>query len=92
LALPVSPDLILAGGEEMILAALDRLFDTGKTAEIAEGRRVEFFEGKRKTKDGTLKKTGHHYWQWVYKTDTGRKRPYGGKLETVPAIYQYPRR
>ena len=41
-------------------------------------------------KDGKTKKTGHHYWQWVYKTDTGgRKRPYGGAIATVPSLYQY---
>lgn len=79
---------ILAGGENDILDALDRLFDTGKTAEIAEGRRIEFFPGKRKMKDGTTKKTGHLYWEWRWKTDTGRKSKYGGKLETVPEIYQ----
>jgi len=80
--------------QDAILAALDKLFDTGKMQTIAEGRRIEFFEGKRKVKDGTTKKTGHHYWQWVYKSpDTGnRKRPYGGAIETVPASYQYRRR
>jgi hypothetical protein len=81
----------ITGDENSILAALDRLFDTGKNQKIAEGRRVQFFEGKRKVKDGTTKKTGHHYWEWEYKDpDTGkRKRPYGGKIETVPPAYQY---
>lgn len=71
--------------------ALDRLFDTGEGKQIAEGRRIEFYPGKRKLKDGTLKKTEHIYWQWVYKDpDTGkRKRPYGGTLATVPSLYQY---
>lgn len=71
---------------------LDKWFDTGKDARIAEGRRIEFFEGKRKMKDGKLKKTGHAYWRWSFKTDTGRKRPYGGAIATVPAIYQHRRR
>jgi len=73
---------------------LDQMLDTGKLQPIAEGRRIEFYSGKRKLKNGTLKKTGHRYWQWVYKDpDTGkRKRPYGGKIETVPNIYQYRRR
>ena len=86
-------ETILASNDtELVFEALDRLFDTGKTAKIAEGRRIEFFEGKRKMKDGKTKKTGHHYWQWVYKTDTGgRKRPYGGAIATVPTIYQYRR-
>lgn len=76
-----------------MLDVLDKLFDTGKSEVIAEGKRIEFYPGKRKMKDGTLKKTGHYYWQWVYKTDTGaRKRPYGGKIETVPSLYQYRRR
>jgi len=74
-----------------MLDAFDRYLDTGKYEKIAEGRRIEFFEGKRKVKDGSTKKTGHHYWQWVYKDpDTGkRKRPYGGTIETVPNLYQY---
>ena len=77
-----------------ILAALDGIFDTGKKQEIKEGRRIEFFEGKRKLKNGTIKKTGNHYWQWAYKTpDTGkRKRKYGGTTATVPISYQYRRR
>jgi hypothetical protein len=76
---------------ESQLDALDRIFDTGLGREIAEGRRIQFFEGKRKVKDGTTKKTGHHYWEWVYKDpDTGkRKRPYGGTIRTVPNLYQY---
>ena len=78
---------------EAILVSLDKLFDIGKMQKIAEGRRIEFFEGKRKVKNGETKKTGHRYWQWVYKDpDTGnRKRPYGGRIETVPAAYQYRR-
>lgn len=93
---PVEPpntgEAILAQNE--LLDTLDRLFDTGKTKEIKEGRRIQFFEGKRKVKDGTTKKTGRHYWEWSYKDpDTGaRKRPYGGRIETVPTAYQYRRR
>lgn len=78
---------ILAKDKE-ILDALDRLFDTGRKEIIAEGRRIEFFPGKRKMKDGTTKKTGHYYWEWRWKTDTGRKSKYGGLIETVPKIYQ----
>ncbi len=80
--------------EDELFEVLDRLFDTGKDKPIAEGRRIEFYEGKRKLKNGELKKTGHQYWQWAYKDpDTGkRKRPYGGSIETVPASYQYRRR
>jgi hypothetical protein len=87
---PVSVNPILAGDTESILDALDSLFDTGKV-EIKEGRRIEFFEGRRKVKDGTTKKTGHQYWQWRWKSsDTGkRKAKYGGKIETVPPAYQY---
>ena len=79
---------------DSILASLDKAFDMAKDASIAEGRRIEFYEGKRKLKDGTTKKTGHQYWQWVYKDpDTGkRKRPYGGAISTVPNAYQYRRR
>ena len=85
---------ILAFTDDQLFEILDRLHDTGKAKPIAEGRRIEFFEGKRKVKDGTTKKTGHHYWQWVFKDpDTGaRKRPYGGSIETVPNAYQYRRR
>ncbi len=76
-----------------MLDLLDRLFDTGKTQKISEGRRIEFFEGKRRLKDGTLKKTGHHYWQWRWKEpDTGRRpTKYGGEISTVPNAYQYRR-
>ena len=79
---------------DSILANLDAIFDAQKSASIAEGRRIEFFEGKRKLSNGETKKTGHYYWQWVYKDpDTGkRKRPYGGAITTVPASYQYRRR
>lgn len=73
---------------DAILASLDAIFDKQKTASIAEGRRVEFFEGKRKQKDGTWKKTGHLYWQYRWKADTGRKSKYGGRLETVPNLYR----
>lgn len=82
---------MLASDENALLDTLDRIFDTGKGKQIAEGRRIEFFEGKRKAKDGKTRKTGHHYWQWAYKDpDTGkRKRPYGGAIRTVPSLYQY---
>ena len=92
--MPVSPKTILADDESDLLDFLDRFFDTGKGRVIAEGRRIEFYEGKRRLKNGELKKTGHHYWQWVYKEpDTGkRKRPYGGEIGTVPTAYQYRRR
>ena len=85
-----SPSPILAKGDAEI-DELDRFFDTGKGQKIAEGRRIEFYQGKRKLKNGTLKKTNNVYWQWVYKDpDTGkRKRPYGGTLATVPSVYQY---
>ena len=88
---PNEPKPILADDENALLDQLDALFDTGAGKQIAEGRRIEFFPGKRKLKDGTTKKTDHHYWQWGYKDpDTGkRKRPYGGKIETVPSLYQY---
>jgi len=69
------------------------MLDKAESASIAEGNRIEFFEGKRKQKDGTWKKTGHQYWQWVkWKTlDTGKRervRPYGGGIETVPSLYR----
>lgn len=79
---------------DSILAGMDAIFDKMKSASIAEGRRIEFFSGKRRLKNGEIKKTGHQYWQWVYRDpDTGkRKRPYGGRIETVPNAYQYRRR
>ena len=85
---------ILSENENDLLDLLDKLADTGKLQQVAEGRRIQFFEGKRKVKDGTTKKTGHHYWEWSYKDpDTGkRKRPYGGSIATVPNAYQYRRR
>lgn len=69
------------------------MFDIQESASIAEGNRIEFFEGKRKDKHGNWKKTGHQYWQWVKwtKSDTGKRkrvRPYGGRIETVPAAYK----
>jgi len=84
---------ILADDTDGFLDALDKIFDTGKGQAVVEGRRIEFFEGKRKLKDGTIKKTGIRYWQWRWKSsDTGkRKAKYGGKIETVPTIYQYRR-
>lgn len=59
-------------------------------ASIAEGKRIEFFEGKRKLANGETKKTGNHYWEWRWKSpDTGkRKARYGGRLETVPARFR----
>lgn len=94
--MPVSenkPVTILAGNLSSILDDLDKVLDIGIGKTIAEGRRIEFFEGKRKLKDGTIKKTGSRYWQWRWKSiDTGkRKAAYGGKIETVPTIYQYRR-
>lgn len=85
------PEPILADDMNTLLDVLDKLHDTGRVAKVAEGRRIEFFEGKRKVKDGSTKKTGHHYWQYRWTSpDTGkRKSRYGGSIETVPAIYQY---
>jgi hypothetical protein len=90
---PVSETLpvpILADDLNGLLDVLDKIHDTGKAQTVAEGKRIEFFEGRRKLKDGTIKKTGIRYWQWRWKSsDTGkRKAKYGGKIETVPAIYQ----
>lgn len=58
-------------------------------ASIAEGKRVEFYPGKRKLADGTTKKTGNYYWEYRWKSpDTGkRKAKYGGAIDTVPARY-----
>jgi len=68
------------------------MLDKAESTSIAEGNRIEFFEGKRKQKDGTWKKTGHQYWQWVkWQSDTGKRkriRPYGGRLDTVPSIFR----
>lgn len=85
---------ILATDQNQLMDLMDRAFDTGNLPIIAEGRRIEFFEGKRKGKDGKTRKTGNQYWQWAYRDpDTGkRKRPYGGRIETVPSAYQYRRR
>jgi hypothetical protein len=87
---PVSP----LQGNDAILAQLEALFSGITSASIAEGRRIEFFEGKRKLKNGEWKRTGHHYWQYRWKaSDTGkRKAKYGGGIETVPQAYQYRRR
>lgn len=59
-------------------------------ASIAESKRIEFFEGRRKLANGTTKKTGYQYWQYRWKSpDTGkRKAKYGGRLETVPSQYR----
>lgn len=67
------------------------MFDTGNNDKIQEATRIEFYPGK-KQKDGKWYETGHYYWQWVkYKTKDGKKvryRPYGGKIETVPAAFR----
>jgi len=68
---------------DSILANLDLVFEKAKIEKIVEGRRIEFFEGKRKGKDGQTRKTGHYYWQWRWKTDTGRRAKYGGRIETA---------
>lgn len=59
-------------------------------ASIAESKRIEFFAGKRKLADGTVKKTGNYYWEYRWRSpDTGkRKAKYGGRIETVPSQYQ----
>jgi len=56
------------------------------TGTIADGRRIEFFDGKRRTPNGT-KKTGYIYWQYAgTDPDTGkRKRTYGGRWDTCPS-------
>lgn len=60
----------------------------GSAASIAESKRIEFYPGKRKLKNGETKKTGNYYWEYRWKTDTGeRKAKYGGRIETVPARY-----
>jgi hypothetical protein len=74
-----------------VLEELDSILENDTDTAISEGRRISFFEGKRKGKDGITRKTGHHYWQWDYKDpDTGkRKRPYGGPIATTPQSRQY---
>ena len=53
------------------------------TGTIADGRRIEFFDGKRRTPNGT-KKTGYIYWQYAgTDPDTGkRKRTYRSEEHT----------
>jgi hypothetical protein len=70
---------------------LDSILKTDTDTAISEGKRISFFEGKRKGKDGTTRKTGHHYWQWDFKDpDTGkRRRTYGGEISTTPQSRQY---
>ena len=72
--------------DNSILAELEALLGS---ASIAESKRIEFFQGKRKLKDGTTKKTGNYYWEYRWKSpDPGtRKAKYGGGIETVPARY-----
>jgi len=78
-------------GADSILAGLEDRLDTGEETKIKEGRRVHFFPGKRKLKNGTTKKTGRIYWEWAFRDpETGaRRRPYGGTLDKLPGEYRY---
>lgn len=78
-------------------ALLEHRLDTGGTDRITEGKRITFFPGKRKDKDGRTYKTGYHYWQFDFRdSDTGkRRRQYGGRIDTCPSqirVGQYQRR
>jgi hypothetical protein len=78
-------------GLDSILATLENRIETGETTPIEEGRRVHFFPGKRKLRDGRTKKTGHIYWEWAFRDpETGkRRRPYGGTLDKLPGEYRF---
>jgi hypothetical protein len=78
---PVSNDEIEVA-EEMSQPA-----DGGKwdyDAMIADGWRIEAFEGKRNTVGNGLVKTGHTYWQWRKSENGIRKSIYGGTIDSLP--------
>lgn len=78
-------------GEDSILVAMEDRIESGEETQIKTGRRVHFFPGKRKVKNGQTKKTGIIYWEWYFRDpETGnRRRPYGGTLDKLPAEYRY---